>query len=161
MESDPITRLLKGKKFHDFLVSDNSGNKISSEETTGKVVFINFWFEACAPCVAEFASVNALYEKYKANKDFKFISFSFDEDSVISRTKKAYQLNYPVYHLSRDSCKLLTFDIQGYPSNYILDQKGYVAFVGIGGPIDKAKAALWFKYMYEAQINKLLFRSVD
>lgn len=123
-------------------------------------MFINFWFEACAPCIAEFSSLNEFYEKYKANKDFKFISFSFEEDSVIKRIKKAYQLNYPIYHLSRDSCKLLTFGIQGYPSNYILNQMGRVAFVGIGGPVDKDKAALWFKYLYEAQVNKLLFDPV-
>jgi peroxiredoxin len=155
-ESDPLVKLLLGKKFHDFSAQDESGTKISSKDIKGKTALINFWFEACAPCVAEFESLNTLYNKYRSDKDFKFISFSFEDDSVIERVRKEYKLSYPIYHLSRDSCKLLTFDLQGYPSNYILDPRGRVAFVGIGGPIDKKRVELLFRYVYEAHIIELL-----
>lgn len=155
-EINPIARTIAGRKFQTFVAKDDQGNFISSKNIRKKIVFINFWFESCAPCVSEFDDLEILYQKYKRQKDFEFISFTFEEDSVILKTKQKYHLNFPIFHISKDSCRLLTFNIEGYPSNYILNKKRQVEYVNIGGPTDKRQIELVFKYEYEGRLNKLL-----
>ena len=155
-ETNPIARPIAGKKFQAFIARDDEGNFISGENIREKIVFINFWFESCAPCVSEFGNLEALYQKYKQQKDFEFISFTFEDDSIILKTKQTYHLNFPICHISKDSCRLLTFNIEGYPSNYILNKKMQVEFANIGGPTDKNQIELLFKYEYEAHLNRLL-----
>jgi hypothetical protein len=91
-----------------------------------------------------------LYTKKNQQEDFDFISFTFEEDSVILKTKQKYHLNFPICHISKDSCRLLTFNIEGYPSNYIVNKKNQVEYVTIGGPTAKSQIELLFKYEYEA-----------
>ena len=64
-----------GKPFPKF-VAANEESKISNDSLLGKVVLINFWFEDCHPCLAEFEGLNELAQTLKENKDFEFISFN-------------------------------------------------------------------------------------
>jgi thiol-disulfide isomerase/thioredoxin len=55
---------LTGKPYPGFFAL--AGNKeISNISLKGKVVFINFWFASCAPCIAEMEDLNKLYNKFK------------------------------------------------------------------------------------------------
>ena len=42
---------LIGKKVPEFKFTDLNGNEISTENTKGKVVVLNFWFTGCKPCI--------------------------------------------------------------------------------------------------------------
>jgi len=50
-----------------FEIIDMDGNRINSENTKGKVVFLNFWFTTCKPCIMEIPDLNKIYQKYKNN----------------------------------------------------------------------------------------------
>jgi cytochrome oxidase Cu insertion factor (SCO1/SenC/PrrC family) len=141
--------------FRNFSVATSDGRVFTSENLKGKVTFINFWFEACAPCAAEFEALNALYDKYKDNRNFQFISFTFESPGDIDHIVKKHHLKYPVVHLDREKIYELIFQL-GFPTNIITDVSGKISFIKTGGLLDKKKVEAEFNRVYSGQIERLL-----
>jgi len=127
-----------GKPFPFFAASNEEG-KINNDSLKGKVVLINFWFEGCHPCLAEFDALNELAEKLKENKDFEFISFTWDNAETIKRVKDNYRLRFKVFQLKDGECRRLNQNM-GYPTTIIIDKNGIIKYLTCGGAIDKEKA---------------------
>ena len=53
-----------GKNFANFNLEDISGNFFSDSGFKEKITLVNFWFESCLPCVAEFIPLNQIFEKF-------------------------------------------------------------------------------------------------
>ncbi|MBS1495957.1 MAG: TlpA family protein disulfide reductase [Bacteroidetes bacterium] len=124
-----------GKPFGGFEGKNISGNVISNKNLTGKVVFVNFWFNSCAPCHDEFDNLNRLYEHYKSDTSFKFISFTFDNPQETIENKKKYNLLFDIIFISNELCHKLIGLNHGFPTNFILDKNGKIAY-GTGGIYD-------------------------
>jgi cytochrome oxidase Cu insertion factor (SCO1/SenC/PrrC family) len=78
---------LTGKEYaYSNIIAQKSG--MSVDLLKEKVIFIHNWFAACRPCVAEFEELNNVYRKLKSNKDFLFLSFTFDDIETIKKIKK-------------------------------------------------------------------------
>lgn len=118
-------------KTPNFKMTDLNGNEISSENTKGKVVVLNFWFTACKPCVAEIPELNEVYEKYKDNTEVVFAAVTFDNEKVVQPFLKKFPLHYPVVANANDICD--SFKIMGYPTNIVLDKKGNIYDKKVGG----------------------------
>jgi len=113
------------------------GNQIiNNNDLKGKVVFINFWFEGCHPCIAEVEALNELYEKLRDNKDFLFVSISTDDKKIIARVKEKYAIKYPVISSTHTDCQQLNFNC-GFPTSIIVDKNGMIKFFHNGGSIEK------------------------
>lgn len=130
---------LIGKKVPEFKFTDLNGNKISTENTKGKVVVLNFWFAACKPCIAEIPDLNKVYYKYKDNKDVVFASITFDKKEKAESYLKKYAFKYPTVANSIEISRL--FNVSSYPTNIVIDKNGNYAnlikggFPGIGDTI--------------------------
>ena len=131
-----MLRQATGKPFLNF-VAENEQGKINNDSLKGKVVLINFWFEGCHPCLAEFDALNELALKLKENKDFEFISFTWDNAETIKRVKEKYRLQFKVYYSKE--CSRLNLRL-GYPTTMILDRNGIIKYVMNGGSLDPEKA---------------------
>lgn len=134
-------RASTGKPLPQFSVISN-GKNYSNKKIKGKVVFINFWFAACAPCIAEMNELNKLYECFSKNKNFDFISFTFEDSNEIAIIKKRYNIHYNIISISQDECYRLNNN-NGFPTSIILDNKGVVKFIH---PTDELKKAEIKKY---------------
>ena len=143
--------------FRKFSGSGPKGYTFTSDSLATKVTFINFWFEACAPCVAEFDALNALYEKYKNETNFQFISVTYEEEKDISKLIKKYKLKFPIVHVDRDKIHDLIFQL-GFPTNIITDGSGIIRFIKTGGRIEPDQAQEDFDKIYSMQVERLLFR---
>jgi len=130
------TSQIVGKPFSTFTAINEQG-RINNDSLKGKVVLINFWFEGCHPCLAEFGALNELAEKLKGNKDFEFISFTWDNDETIKRVKEKYKLQFKVFYSKE--CERLNQN-SGYPTSFILDRKGNVKYWNMGGTTDTDEA---------------------
>lgn len=129
--------------------SAQSGNIVHSNESLkGKVVFINFWFAQCHPCIEEMDDLNKLYDKFSADSGFVFLSFTFDSPEEVEASRKKYNFRYPVFSVSRKECYRLNLS-NGFPFNIILDRKGY---------IKHAENLLWqdFSAYYREMISPLM-----
>src|SRR5437868_795876 len=126
------------KPFPEFSVTQ--GTTLTNADLKGKITFINFWFAACAPCVAEFGGLNELYDKLKDNKDVKFLSFTFESPEKVAEFAEKYKMPYKAISVEESECRRLNFNA-GFPANIILDRDGVVRFFKIGGSVDKAEAS--------------------
>ena len=124
-----------GKQFNQFNVKTPGFSDFSNTNLQGKISFVNFWFESCPPCIAELEGFNKLFDTLKYNKNFIFVSFTFDPDSTIQYLKKKYNIQYHVFHIDRDECYKLNFN-NGFPASFILDRNGVVKYAKYGGVTD-------------------------
>lgn len=146
-----------GMPFPDFRAISLNGKTYSQELLKGKVTFINFWFEHCQPCIAEFQVLNNLYNKYKDNKDFEFISFTFEKPENAQRAAKKYRLEYPIICISPDSCrKLINNKYSGFPTNLITDREVKIQFFIIGGFSDPEVAKKGEKSIFIPKLEAIL-----
>lgn len=128
----------EGKPFPAF-TAIFSGHQLTIDSLKGKVVFINFWFEACPPCIAELAALNNLYKKFSSNKNFEFISFTYETPAKIKSLKKKYHILYKVASVSTQECYRLNQN-NGFPTSIILDKEGVIKHLFTGGSTDKKEA---------------------
>ncbi|MEO5593958.1 MAG: TlpA disulfide reductase family protein [Chitinophagaceae bacterium] len=107
----------------DISFTDKNGNRINTYNLKGKIIFINFWATWCPPCIAEMASINALYNKLKTDPRFVFILA--DADSNLAQSiafMDNHQYNLPVYQIAGPiSADLFSGSL---PTTLIIDTKG-------------------------------------
>ncbi|MBI2729871.1 MAG: TlpA family protein disulfide reductase [Sphingobacteriales bacterium] len=140
-----------GKESVDFVIKGSNGKSVSKKDLVGKVTFMNFWFESCPPCVAEFDALNRVYNEFKGQTKFQFVSFTFENKEAVERVTKKYALEFPIYYTSYEKCSLLNFN-QGYPTNIIFNEKGQIIYFNAGGPTTNSEAN---KIINETVITKL------
>ena len=122
---------LKGKPFPDFTLTDLSGTTHTSESIKGKVVAINLWFTACAPCIHEMPELNKIVGEYKENEDVLFLAFALDPKSRVDKFLKKYKFDY---NIIPDSQEYITKKLNppGYPTHIVLDKNSNVVFLFSG-----------------------------
>jgi peroxiredoxin len=114
-----------------FTLADITGTNYSLTELKGKVVVLNFWFIACKPCVNEMARLNAIKARYKTQKVI-FLALCLDKKEQIRDFLKTHQFNYTVFP---DAAKIAdTYQVNAYPASMVIDAKGVIRFIQIGGP---------------------------
>jgi thiol-disulfide isomerase/thioredoxin len=72
-----------------------SGALVELSEMKGKPVFINYWATWCPPCIAEMPSLQNLYNEYKDNVHFVFISKENPE--VVMEFMESREYDLPLY----------------------------------------------------------------
>lgn len=117
---------LLNKQFPEFKV-----DSLSNQNLLGHVAVINFWFQACGPCIAEMDGLNRLYDSNKADKNFRFLSFCTDDPETIAKNVKKFGIEYPVLAISKEKAYELNFD-SGFPTTFILNAKGEIIHVSLG-----------------------------
>ena len=115
---------LVGKGLPDFKGIDVNTKPFLSSSLEGKIVVINFWFEACPPCVKEIPELNILVEKY--GKDgVKFIAITYDLSKQAKKFQKQSGYKYEIVSLTNDEISKLNIN-HGYPSNILIGKDGKI-----------------------------------
>ena len=127
-----------------FTLTDLNGNAISSENFTGKVVILDFFFPQCQHCDDEVVHLEEIYGKYGREK-VEIMSISVKENSIedIQEFKTGpnsfSNLEYEIsWIIARDTATANVIDqygVSGYPTTVVIDQEGYISpnspFVGL------------------------------
>jgi peroxiredoxin len=145
-----------GKSFPDFKAKFN-GRIISKDSLRGKVVFINFWFEACPPCIAELSALNELYKKFSTNRNFEFISFTYEKPERVLLLKKKYHIRYKVASVSSQECYRLNQN-NGFPTSIVLDKDGVIKDLFTGGDTDRIEAGKFIVSTVYKSIDETLMK---
>ena len=137
----------KREKLTDYnwqLISD-SGETYNFNEAKGKVIVINFWATWCPPCIAEMPSLEALYNQYKDDVVFLFVSNEESKviQSFINKNEYSFQFHTP------KTTNPETFQVSAIPRTFIIDKLGNII-------IDKTGAANWHSDGVKEQIELLL-----
>ena len=150
----PIGYAAFGHPYPEFKVT-NENKAVDNQSIKGKVVLINFWFEGCHPCMTEMDALNGLFKKLDSNKDFLFISLTWDEKETVKRVKEKYGLAFEVFSASAKECQRLNFGC-GYPTSIVLDKSGIVKYRHSGGSIKIEEANEFIEKTLMSEIQSLL-----
>jgi peroxiredoxin len=127
---------LPGKTLPDFSATTMDGKTYTNETLKGKVVLVNFWFIACAPCVAEIPTFNELTKTF--GDDLVILSFATDKEDRLKEFMTKRPVNFPVV-ASADKFVDEVFKLDfGFPTNILLNKNGEIADFSIGGATDEA-----------------------
>lgn len=118
------------KNILDFLNSVNGSKRYTRlinffEQRTSKLLFLDFWFTNCAPCIAEFPYYNTYLKKYKNKVDFIFIGVYMNEKEWKEAVRK-YKLGGVHILLNERETELLQnfFEFNGYPHHALIEKEG-------------------------------------
>ena len=132
------------EKFPAFEGLDLDGNPVTSELfKENSVTVVNFWFSACAPCIAELSELNALNEELKL-KGGAVIGINADtiggDESMIMEARQILEKKGAAYqniYFSADSeAGQLTYSITAFPTTMVVDRNGNIVGEAILGGIN-------------------------
>lgn len=123
------TPLQPGNVAPDFRLADAEGKPVSLRDFRGKVVYLDFWYSHCAPCLAE-APAGIILKKRFLGRDVVFIYVSIDVDAGLwQRTMTKHALASPnsVHLLDAEGwLAARPFQVAGYPSYWIIGRDGRI-----------------------------------
>jgi peroxiredoxin len=144
-----------GKKLAEFQGTTNEQITFNNKTLEGKVTFVNLWFKSCPPCIAEMDPLRRLYDRYKKDTNFVFLSLTYESPEVIKEMAVAHKMEYPVVSISRDECAKLNFG-KGYPTNMVIDHTGTIQKFVAGGLKDPDEVQEFFNLIYSPGIREEL-----
>jgi peroxiredoxin len=137
-----VNKLKIGDSFIDFEAKDLDGKTVKLSDFNGKIVILDFWAYWCHWChIQNQEEFPILKEKYK---DLVIVSYSVDVDKKLweqsSKKDKIDWIN--ISNLNGITDKVaLEYDVQGYPSSFLIDQIGIIRDIFLGykiGVIEKS-----------------------
>lgn len=110
-----------------------TGRQISSKQLKGKYVLLDFWAVWCAPCQQEISNLKEIYEKVDKEK-FEIIGVVGDSSpKSLKEIIKKDSISWPQI-LSDNTNKLKeTFEIDGYPTTFLLNPEGIIVAKNLRG----------------------------
>jgi len=97
------------------------------QNTSGKVIFHDFWFTNCAPCMKELPNYNNLMAK--AGKDVVFIMFgAYMNEIDWKKTIDKFNLKGKHHLLTKNQLAFYEFyfGVHGFPHHQIINSKGLI-----------------------------------
>jgi len=125
---------MEGKPSPSFEATTLSGEKVNMESLKGKTIVLNFWFVGCIPCQEEMPLLNRLKKEFENDKNIIFLAFSRSTESETRNFLAKNSFDYDVVANAKNIAG--KFNISGYPSNLIIDNKGIVRYTSIGSSDD-------------------------
>lgn len=123
------TPLQPGNLAPEFRLRDASGQAVSLTDFRGKVVYLDFWYSHCAPCLAEAPAATVLKKQF-AGREVVFLYVSIDHDAALwQRTLAKHSLAGPnsVHLLDAEGWQAARpFQVSGYPSYWIIGRDGRI-----------------------------------
>lgn len=132
LSSYTISPLKVKTKAPDWILPTPDGDTIKLSDFKGKFVMLDFWYQACFPCIKSLPSLQYLHENFD-EKDFVLIGINpYDKDE--NRLKAFIQQKQIPYLIvmAPNPNILEAYHVQSYPTYYILDPEGYIIYVQEG-----------------------------
>jgi thiol-disulfide isomerase/thioredoxin len=123
---------LDKQKAPNFSLKTMDGKVIELSKLKGKPVIVNFWATWCPPCRAEIPDFIKVYDSYKS-KGLVIVGIALDNEGwdVVKPFVDRIKINYPVV-LGNSDITQLYGGIDGIPTTFFIDKKGYIADQQVG-----------------------------
>lgn len=102
----------------------------SLEQLSGKPTVLVFWAPWCGVCGAESSTISALQEAVGEDVDVVSVALDYGDESKVAQYVERYGVDYPV--LLGDDELMRAYRVQAFPTVYILDAEGRIAWSLVG-----------------------------
>ena len=135
-----IGQLVEGKPVPDLSGEDLDGKAMKLSEHKGKVVMLSFWATWCPPCMSLVPHEIELLEK-NAKRPFALVGVNGDPElsDDVKDTIKAKKITWRSFKDTQGDATPISmkWELQGWPTIYLIDHKGIIRQKYIGSPGDK------------------------
>lgn len=137
---EPLVGVEIGQQAPEIEGQDIDGKTFKLSDYRGKVVFLDFWGHWCGPCRGMYPHERSLV-KDNEGKPFALLGVnSGDSEILLEKLKKEGELTWRFW-LDKEGEIIKAWDIEAFPTIYLLDQRGVVRFKfegAQGAVIDRA-----------------------
>ena len=126
-----------GMEAPDFTLSDLSGRTVHLRDLRGKVVVVDFWATWCGPCRKLMPHIQKMHEQLAA-KGLTVLGLDVGEDAAtVEKFAKERSYTFPLL-LDAEPQVTSRYFVQSYPTTFVIDRAGRIAFrdMGSGDPTD-------------------------
>lgn len=110
----------------EFAIKDEAGKEIKLSDYRGSLVFLNFWYTTCVPCIKEMPDMELVNRVFKDRK-FKMIPVSVDtEFSDVKTFYNQHQLTTMPMYLDPGKQIASRYNVYKFPETYLIDGNGVV-----------------------------------
>ncbi|WP_311214597.1 MULTISPECIES: TlpA disulfide reductase family protein [unclassified Arthrobacter] len=107
-----------------------NGEKVTAEDWAGKVMVLNFWYAACAPCRVEAPDLAALHTEFK-DQGVLFYGVNVRDDAATAEAfERTFKVDYPSFDDSDGGILLAMTEYvppRAVPTTLVLDTEGRVS----------------------------------
>ncbi len=128
------TKMKVQQEFSDFELKDliSEKNIKLSEAIKGKVGFINFWAEWCAPCKKEMPDLVRIQKELKDDVVIISVATGVKKLNVLNKLIKKFKLNFPALY-DENSKVAKNYKIKKLPTSFIINREGNIINSFSGG----------------------------
>lgn len=119
MKSMNTAKIKPGEPLPDFTLTGLDDKRYDKAALAGRVTVISFFFEACAPCVAEVPALNRFRELHP---ELNLVAVTFDKRDRAERYLSRHKLSWPILFDSREFNTAI--GVTSYPAFAVLDADG-------------------------------------
>jgi len=133
---NPLNKVAIDKPAPDFTLKNHDNKNVTLSSYKGKVVLLDFWATWCKPCWKAIPGLKKMQEELH-KKDFSIIGILMDRNAaaLVPGIHKKAKMNYPL--LVGTSPLQQAYDIRGFPTLVIIDRKGIVRKLYLGGKSER------------------------
>ncbi|PWS30407.1 TlpA family protein disulfide reductase [Pedobacter paludis] len=138
--ADPDSTL--NKPAPPFTLKDRSGKSVSLSDYKGKIIVIDFWATWCVPCRESFPAMRLVMDKYKEDRDIKFLfidtrEVSKDSQALVENFLKETGYSFDVLFDEKGkdgkmNRYYLEYVMPGIPTKIFIDKQGILRSKSIG-----------------------------
>jgi len=143
-------QLSSGDIFPEIMFTTIDDELLKTEDLTGKVVFYNFYFAACGPCISQKSVLNELYDNFHSD-DVVFISLTSDNIETTKQFRDRHEIKFKVVSMNRE--ERLRFAAGSFPTNILVGIDGRIVLKMAGGRENRVRDR--FSSAIQSEIQKL------